>query len=754
MEELEYKTPQGATVYPDGTLKDRFRLSYGYYEAKDPKDNIDKEIEEKRLKHYPLINTIFENSVTAVLYQNNLEVMRITMADDGQLEKLLISFIEFERQEIHQFHAAIGQFKSDLPSLVQWCREEINPEFTYEDIREILIQHMLTDKLFLAVLGEADFIKKNNIARSIDEIVWTFFDRDKRKQFEDKNRHFYNAIAVTASQIDDHHDKQDFLKTLYEEFYKSYNPKAADRMGVVYTPTAIVNFMVRVTDELLARHFNTGLAEKNVRIIDPATGTGTFITELIDYIPPAKLREKYLGGMFANEVGILPYYVSNLNIEYIYWQKMNEYLEFPNICYTDTLDNAYFKLDPFGQAELIETVSEENAKRIKAQNETRISVVIGNPPYNANQRNYGNQNANRIYPKIDKRIRQTFSAESTAQKKQFEDMYFRFYRWAMDRIDNENGGMVAFVTNRSFVDAIFTDGFRSVICREFDYLYIVDTQSDVRKNPRISGSKHNVFGIQTGVAIMFAIKTPKDKPDRTVVQYYTMRDGQTKDEKLYFLKQKGLKSIPWERVYPDGKNNWLNISDSDFDTLIPLAGKGTGENAIFHECFPGVNTARNDWVYDFSKQNLAKKIKYFVKAYNASIDGKKMDASIKWSRDLESKFKRCSVEKYMEKNIVFSGFRPFVKKFFSVRRRIQEKICARSMPGRSLRAVLRGFSCPGETGKITCDSACRFRERRRTSTKNNAFQGRRDSKAVQVGQNGGTNYHRRDDGRRHSHARF
>jgi len=684
VEELEYKTPQGTTIYPDGTLKDRFRLSYGYYEAKDPKDNLDKEIDDKTRKYYPLINTIFENSKTAILYQNNLEVMRIDMSNDKQLEQMLNSFINFERQEIYQFHAAIEQFKIDLPNLVLWCRDEIdaaksnkefniktgifldqcqkeiNPDFTYEDIREILIQHMITDKLFSAVLNEAEFFKENNIARSIDEIVRTFFNRDKRKQFEDKNKHFYNTIAITASQIIDHHEKQDFLKTLYEEFYKSYNPKAADRMGVIYTPTPIVNFMVRVTDELLTRHFNTGLAEKNVRIIDPATGTGTFITELIEYIPPLKIKEKYLHELFANEVGILPYYVSNLNIEYIYWQKMDEYLEFPNICYIDTLDNAYYKLDPYGQAELIETVSEENAKRVKAQNESKISVVIGNPPYNANQKNYNNQNANRAYPKIDKRIRETFSAKSVAQKKKYEDIYFRFYRWAMDRIDNEYGGIIAFVTNRSFIDAINTDGFRSVISDEFDYLYILDTQSDVRKNPRISGTKNNVFGIQTGVAIMFAVKVPKDKQEKSVISYYTMQDEETKDDKLYFLKHASFNSIPWERIYPDDKNNWISISASDYDTLVPL----TGENAAFYDCFPGVSTNRNDWVFDFSEQMLIKKVKYFIKEYNESIDNKKMNLSIKWSESLENSYNRLKKIKHSAKYIISASFRPFIKKYY------------------------------------------------------------------------------------------
>jgi predicted helicase len=371
--------------------------------------------------------------------------------------------------------------------------------------------------------------------------------------------------------------------------------------------------------------------------------------------------------LFANEVGILPYYVSNINIEYIYWQKMNEYIEFPNICYTDTLDNAYFKLDPFGQAELIDLVSEENAKRIKEQNESKISVVIGNPPYNANQKNYNNQNANRTYPKIDKRIRETFSAESSAQKKKYEDIYFRFYRWAMDRIDNKNGGIIAFVTNRSFVDAINTDGFRSVISKEFDYLYILDTQSDVRKNPHISGTKNNIFGIQTGVAIMFAVKTSKINGGgggNIIISYCTMQDEDTREEKLAFLKANNLDSIPWERLYPDNQNNWLNISTSDYASLVPLAAKNKDEAGIFYECFPGVSTNRTDWLFDFSEQTLKKKVKYFIKKYNESIDNNKIDTSIKWSESLKNNFNRKNKDKFIDNRIAFFMFRPFVKKYY------------------------------------------------------------------------------------------
>jgi len=680
--ELECHTSAGTVVYPDGTLKDSFRLSYGYYEAKDPKDDLDKEIENKTQKHYPLINTIFENSRAAVLYQNQREVMRIDMADDKALKNLITAFVDFQREEVYEFRAALEKFKEDLPALVAWCRseinaakenaqfmskadaflkmcrEEINPDFWFEDIREILVQHMLTGKLFQAVLSEADFHRENNIARSIEDLVSVFFTREKRMKFEDDNKHFYKTLSITASHITDHHDKQDFLKTLYEEFYKSYNPKEADRLGVVYTPAPVVDFMIRVTDSLLGKHFNTALAEKNVRIIDPATGTGTFIASLIDYLPLEKLQYKYTEEIFANEVRILPYYVACINIEYTYWQKMREYREFPNICYTDTLDYSYYAVDAGGQADLEGLVFEENRRRLNTQNESVISVVIGNPPYNANQKNYNDDNANRDYPKIDKRIRVTFSAASAAQKKKYGDMYMRFFRWAFDRLDNQAGGIVAFVTNRSYIDAIYTDGFRAAVCCEFDFLYVFDMKGDIRKNPASGG---NVFNILTGVAILFAVKLPRQKArsgkKRAALFYHSLPDEDSREEKIQFLQDSSFESVPWKRLYPNTKHDWLNISASDFDTLMPLDG-------LFHTVFPGASTNRSDWLFDFSKEQLIEKVKYFIEVYNRSIEDDEMDYSIKWSETLVRRFEKKTQAVFDEDYIQFSLFRPFVKKYY------------------------------------------------------------------------------------------
>src|ERR1035437_6560491 len=313
------------------------------------------------------------------------------------------------------------------------CRQEINPEFTPDDVREMIIQHILTEEIFNAVFDETHFHRENNIARELENVIGTFFTGETRRNTLEGIKHYYSVISNNARNMADHHEKQKFLKVIYENFYKTYNPKAADRLGVVYTPNEIVNFMIESTDYLLQKHFDKTLADKNVEILDPATGTGTFICEIIENsIPKHLLDYKFKNEIYANEVAILPYYISNLNIEYTFKQKMQYYAEFPNLCFVDTLDNIN-ALAYIGKQHELFAVTSENTERIKRQNSKKISVIIGNPPYNANQLNENENNKNREYPAIDKRIKNTYVKYSTAQKSKVYDMYSRFYRWAMDR---------------------------------------------------------------------------------------------------------------------------------------------------------------------------------------------------------------------------------------------------------------------------------------------------------------------------------
>jgi predicted helicase len=485
-------------------------------------------------------------------------------------------------------------------------REVVNPNITPEDIREMVIQHILTADIFNTIFDEPYFHQDNNIARELEKLVATFFTKEVRKSCLAGIKHYYDTINARAAQIADHHEKQRFLKVVYETFYKSYSPKKADRLGVVYTPNEIVRFMIDSTDYLLQKHFGKMLQDKGVEILDPATGTGTFICDIIDHIRKDKLEYKYKHELHANEVEILPYYIANLNIEFTYKQKMGSYAEFENLCFVDTLDN-YVNMNKDAEMDIF-SVTDENAERIKRQNERKISVIIGNPPYNANQMNENENNKNREYPKIDKRIKDTYIKHSTAQKTKVYDMYARFYRWAMDRLDAN--GIIAFVTNRSFIDSRTFDGFRKTLMDEFDYAYIIDTKSDVRQNPKIAGTTHNVFGIQTGVAIMFLIKKYKRDKSTCRIEYISMQDDWRKEDKLQWLTESKLESIPFEHIQPDKDNNWINLVENDWEEMIPVADKavksGIISKAIFKLFSLGVSTNRDEWVYDYDEKTLMK----------------------------------------------------------------------------------------------------------------------------------------------------
>ncbi len=687
--EVSIRTPKGKTISPDGTLKDAMRQDWGYYESKDEDDDLDIEIEKKFAKGYPKDNILFEDSINAVLFQAGVEIMRIKVEDDKALDSMLKAFTNYERPEVKQFRQAIELFKQDVPKVtdtikgiiqsqeetnkkfivaqnefIELCRESINPAITKLDIQEMMIQHILTADIFNTIFDEPHFHRENNIAKELEKVIDTFFTGSTRRLTLDTIKHYYQAINAAGSSIADHHEKQRFLKVIYETFYKSYNPKAADRLGVVYTPNEIVKFMIESTDHLLQLHFGKMLHDKGVEILDPATGTGTFICDIIDYIHPKKLEYKYKNEIHANEVAILPYYIANLNIEFTYKQKMGKYEEYENLCFVDTLDNVGFSFkgkqtDMFG-------VSAENGLRIKKQNERKISVIIGNPPYNANQINENDNNKNRTYPVIDQRIKDTFIKNSTAQKTKVYDMYARFYRWAMDRIGDD--GVICMITNNSFINAKTFDGFRKCVQEEFKYAYIIDLGGNIRelsgKDGIFLNEKNTIFGqaAAVGIAMMFLVKDKKNKNQKCLINYIHPSDIRaTRDEKLDFLANNSFSQIEFETIQPSKSNNWVNNANNDFDELLPLIDKNNN-NSIFRDYSNGVNTARDEWAYDFDIKNLKNKIKFFSDIFNTT---KTNDGIIKWSRDLKLKLKRGL--KINTKQILFtsSNYRPFIKVNFA-----------------------------------------------------------------------------------------
>jgi predicted helicase len=571
--------------------------------------------------------------------------------------------------------AASKEFAKAEKAFLKHAQEAINPVVSEGDVQEMLIQHILTEDIFAKVFDNPDFHRQNNVASELYKLEEKLFARGEKSTLLRALSPYYAGIAQTAAVIQSHSEKQGFLKGLYENFYKVYNAKAADRLGVVYTPGEIVRFMIRSTDWLCEQHFGKNLIDRGVEILDPATGTGTFIVELLEHFRGNhdKLRHKYKEELHANEVAILPYYVANLNIEATYQAITGQFAEFENLCFVDTLDN----VDALGihaghQFDLLGSLTDTNIERIKKQNRRKISVIIGNPPYNANQQNENDNNKNRGYSHIDARIKNTYIKESTAQKTKLYDMYARFYRWASDRIGDE--GVLAFVTNRSFLSTKTFDGFRKLIAKDFQDIWIVDLGGDVRANSSLSGTKHNVFGIQTGVAIAFLVR--RKGRGSTSIRYCRRPELETAEEKLSFLGPAHLAEMDLQLIKPNERGDWLNVGSSAFDEFLPIADKRTkladtrqNERAIFKLFSLGIVTNRDDWLYGRAGA-VEPKVRHFIDRYESerlrlrsitrgSNISDLVDRSIKWTSELEAYILKRRALHFDKKQLVASLYRPY-----------------------------------------------------------------------------------------------
>ena len=704
--EFVFENGQKKNIFLDGRIK-KENMVIGWIENKDAKDDLNKEIKNKKEKQYPLLNTIFENSKELVLFQDGKEVIRVNMSKSEELDKVLIKFVSFRPEEYKKFQDAFNNLKRILPDLAKDLREffkeekkinkkfkenlkeftkkcqlSINNNITEELAIEMIIQHMLTRDIFVIFFQNANFHMNNIISKSISNILTHI----NQKSFEitEKIKSYTDCLSSYTKTITKD-DKQDILKTFYSDFYKALNSKKADVQGIEYTPIQIVKFMVDASEQLLYKHFNKKLSSRDVNILDPCSGTGIFMAEIINRINLKDLEYKYKNELFSNEIDIMPYYISNLNIENAYFERTNSYEIFENICFLDTLEfqtklgnNALFGMEEF---------SEGNVKRAVRQYEKKINLIIGNPPYNANQKSENDNNKNKVYIDLDKRIKDTYVNLSSAQKTKQYDMYKRFIRWASDRIKSEDDGIIAFITNNAYLDSRQDDGFRKSVQKEFDYIYIIDLKGNARKRNKSEGG--NVFNIQTGVAIMFLIKKGVSENQNKInplnqkkanIKYYNIGDFLSGDKKLMTLQQ-DISFFDFEDIIPDNKGQWLNQTNNDFYEHTALidknvknqkVGKAIEQKAIFKLFSLGIATNRDDWAYDFNKEQLEKKVKYFLKIYNKErisfrgidyLDENKndnLDYSIKWSRDLKKDLASNKEYKFNKSNIRKCLYRPFV----------------------------------------------------------------------------------------------
>ena len=580
----------------------------------------------------------------------------------------MAKLIQKERETNSRFTSAFADF-------LEKCRLSINPNLSEAAVEEMLIQHLLTERIFRTVFSNSDFTNRNVIAREIETVINALtsqsFSRDDFLQSLDR---FYVVIERTAATVNDFSQKQHFLNTVYEQFFQGFSIKVADTHGIVYTPQPIVDFMVKSVEHILKTEFDRSLSDGGVHIIDPFVGTGNFIVRIMREIRKTALEHKYTSNLHCNEVMLLPYYIASMNIEHEFFEATGRYLPFEGICLVDT----------FELAEPLQMVlfTEKNAERVERQKETPMFVVIGNPPYNVGQVNENDNNKNRKYKMMDTRVRETYGKDSKATlKNKLSDPYVKAIRWASDRIGN--GGVVAFVTNNSFLDAVAFDGMRKHLSEDFDAIYILDLSGNVRKNPKLSGTTHNVFGIQVGVSINFFVKKSQST-NHVKIFYARVDEFWRKEDKYRYLDTKEhYRNIEWNPITPDQRYTWFTEGlHSEFETFIPLgtketkAAKGEVDNVIFKIYSLGVSTNRDAWAYNFNRNALTENMNRLIGTYNIEVDRWKRrenrdtnvddfvvsdDKKIKWTDRLKQNLERGNTIDFSEEKAKISFYRPFVK---------------------------------------------------------------------------------------------
>ena len=697
----------GRTVRPDATLEDQNYLPRGYWEAKDTSVNLDAEVQKKIKRGYSLENTIFEDTREAILYQNGREVARYDLAHAAEVATLLNDFYGYAHPIIVDFEKAVAAFKDDVGRLaggfkkkideahrdnpafeqafeafLALCRRSINPNISRDAVDEMLIQHMFTERLLRTVFDQEDFLRRNVVAAEVEKVVAALVSRAfDRKEFMGRLDRFYVAIEEAAKTITDWPAKRNFITAVYEKFFQGYAVNVADTHGIVYTPAPLVDFMCGSVGRVLQDEFGADLGDEGVVVIDPAAGTGSFVARLLEMVPKRRLEAFYGERLFANEVMLLPYYVAALNVEHTYRELSGRYEPFDGLCFVDTLG----LMDEPQRA--LEFMSERNTQRVERQLAAPITVVLGNPPYNVGQLNENDNNKNRRYPAVEKRIRETYAKDSKATlKAQLYDAYVKFFRWATDRL-GERDGVVCLVTNNSFVDDVAFDGMRKHILQDYERVYHLDLHGNVRQNPKISGTSHNVFGIQVGVGITVAIKK---KAYRTPLLFYErVPEFWRKEEKYKFLNKAGdCAGVKYRKLKPDARYTWLVPEGAGvFEAFAPLGTKKTKkknvkpDGVIFELYSNGVKTNRDGVVYDFDADVLKKRMDDFIGKYNSEVGrlkGKEKKADetdegfidrsvdynlLKWDGTLKGHLAKEKYTRFDADKIRNSLYRPFNKRY-------------------------------------------------------------------------------------------
>jgi len=584
---------------------------------------------------------------------------------------------------------AFNEFAEEL-------RDDLNDSITDEEVIEMLAQHLITKPVFDALFEHHSFAKENPISVAMDVVLDVLHEHHLEKETTTLQE-FYESVKLRASGIDNAVGKQKIVVELYDKFFANAFPRLRDKLGIVYTPTEAVDFIIHSVNDVLQKEFGQTLGSKGVHIIDPFTGTGTFITRLLQssLIRQEELEHKYLKEIHANEIVLLAYYIAAVNIEAVYHTLAGgEYKPFEGICLTDTFQ-MYEKED------LISGLMEDNSERRKRQKKLDIRVIIGNPPYSIGQKSENDNNDNIEYSHLDERIRSTYTERSTATlSKGLYDSYVRAIRWASDRIGES--GVIGFITNAGFLEAGSAHGLRKCLADEFSNIYVFHLRGDARTSGELRRKeKDNIFGVgsRAPVAISILVKNPEAE-HRGQIFFHDIGDYLTREEKLEKIEQfRSITGISdaeaWTEIVPDAHGDWLNQRDDSFGEHIVLGDKKGDQLKLFENFSQGVLTSRDAWCYNASRTSMTSSMKRTIDFYASEVlrfddahrglankeRSKVVDGfidndptKISWSRALKQELVKNRSFSFEENSVYQALYRPFTKQWVYFNRRFNEMV--------------------------------------------------------------------------------
>ena len=665
--ELNKQKPKNIQVIGVGTAPDDPNFNGGY--VKEPTVAYQTELE---LDWEAVEGAIYGKIVQKVGDRRYLEDWSKDVAD---IARRHIQGIEFILEQNPDSKSAFDKFLHSL-------QHNINESIDQSQAIEMLAQHLITLPIFDALFGEYSFVKNNPVSSAMEQIVEELSQFGFEKE-QKELQPFYDSVRLRAEGIDNAQAKQKIIITLYDKFFSTGFKSTTERLGIVFTPVEVVDFIVKSVDVVLRKHFGKTLASENVHILDPFTGTGTFITRTLNYLKSLMdsgeitfddILRKYTQELHANEIVLLSYYIAAINIEAVFDEINGDapYAPFEGIVLTDT----------FESTEIEDTLDDSffgtNDKRLKRQQEKPITAIIGNPPYSIGQTNANDNNKNISYPKLEKRLEETYVVKSsTILTKGLYDSYVKAFRWASDRLKNQ--GVIGFVTNGNYLNTNSADGLRAGLYEEFNHLYIFNLRGDQRtlgEQSRREGGKIFGSGSRTPVAISILVK---DGSDNHELHYYDIGDYLSQKEKLAIISGfADVSQLDWQEIIPDENNDWLNQRDPNYQKYAKLAGES---RAIFTNSAVGVSTNRDSWVIGFNDKATLSKARTLITNYNSEVkrlsknatsDINRNESFVKWTRKLEQLLDKCKLIEFNDQNLIPIMYRPFTKKWIYYQNEVVE----------------------------------------------------------------------------------